>query len=432
MADPMLALGRSLRSLSAAAVGLLVAFGAASTAQAQAQAQVPLFERSDNVGVLERARPGYEALGVRTGGFILYPKVTARVEYDSNVYAQPNAVSDTIYSVAPELELRSDWPRHAAAVNMEANLRRYDKYGSEDADTWAIRGRGRIDVSRRTTIDLRASHVDDVEPRTQGAYAVDPARPIQFRTDTVAAVARQEFGRARVVVTADLTKFDFDDGVEPGGTVIDQDYRDRTEAEVAAKLAYALSPATAFFVEVGAQQMSYDDTTLINRDSQGMTALVGVDWEVTRLITGEASVGYIHQSFDDSAYGDVSNPHYRLRLNWYPTPLVTVGVTATQRVTDSPLVDSPAFVSRTVELRADYELLRNLIISGHILGTDQAYRGIDRDDRRYGVGLSANYLLNRTVGVSLRYKYDTLESSGVERGRDFDDQSVSLALTLQR
>lgn len=410
-------------------LGTVSAILSANGARAQ---EDPLFKRGENVGVLERARPGYEALGVRAGGFVLYPKVTFRVERDDNVFAQTDAVADTIYSVAPELELQSDWPRHAASVNLEANLRRYDKYDSENADTWSLSGKGRVDVSRRTTVDVRAGHAERIEARTMGAYAVDPAEPIQFSTDNIAVVARQEFGRARLVATAELAKVDFDDGTEPGGIVIDQDYRDRTEAEVSAKLAYAVSPATAFFVEVGAQQMSYDETAPVNRDSQGMTALAGVDWEITRLITGEASVGYIHQSFDDSTYDDVSNPHYRLRLNWYPTPLITVGVTATQRVTDSSLVDSPAFVSRTVELKADYELLRNLIISGQIQGVDQDYRGIDRNDRRYGAGLSANYLLNRTVGVSLRYKYDTLESSGVSRGRDFDDQSMSLALILQR
>ncbi|HEY9233863.1 MAG TPA: outer membrane beta-barrel protein [Phenylobacterium sp.] len=413
---------------------LMVAAGASALLSAHgAKAQEnPLFKRGENVGVLERPRPGYEALGIRTGSFVLYPKATFRVEYDSNVFAQTNAKPDTIYSVAPQLELQSDWGRHAASVRLEANLRRYGKHASEDADTWALSGKGRLDVSRRTTLDVRAGHAERVEARTMGAYAVDPAEPIQYRTDNVTVIGRQEFGRARLVATAEVAKFDYDDGSEPGGTVIDQDYRDRTEAEVSAKVAYAISPATAVFVEVGAQQMSYDETTPINRDSQGMTALAGVDWEVTRLITGEASVGYIHQEFDDSRYGEVSNPHYRLRLNWYPTPLVTVGLTATQRVTESPLADSPAFMARTVELKADYELLRNLIISGQILGTEQDYRGIDRNDRRYGAGLSANYLLNRTVGIGLRYKYETLESSGANRGRDFDDQSVSLALILQR
>ena len=419
-ASPRLAL-----SLLGAAAALLPA----TDALAQ---EDPLFKRGENVGVLERPRPGYEALGIRASGFILYPKVTFRVERDDNIFADSDQVGDTIYSVAPELELQSDWPRHAAKINLEANLRRYDKYSSEDADTWSLSGKGRIDVSRRTTVDVRAAHAERVEARNQGAYAVDPAEPIQFSTDNIAVVGRQEFGRARLVATAELSKFDYDDGFAPDGTVIDQDYRDRTEAEVSAKLAYAVSPATAFFVEVGAQQMSYDETSPVNRDSQGVTALAGVDWEITRLITGEASVGYIHQSFDDSSYDDVSNPHYRVRLNWYPTPLITVGLTATQRVTDSPLADSPAFIARTVELKADYELLRNLIISGQILGTDQDYRGIDRNDRRYGVGLSANYLLNRTVGIGLRYKYETLESSGASRGTDFDDQSLSLALILQR
>jgi hypothetical protein len=85
-----------------------------------------------------------------------------------------------------------------------------------------------------------------------------------------------------------------------------------------------------------------------------------------------------------------------------------------------------------VEIKADYELLRNLIISGQIHGADQDYRGIDRQDRRYGANLSANYLVNRTLGVSLRYNYETLSSSGANRGRDFDDNSISLALVLRR
>ena len=54
-----------------------------------ASAQDALFKRGENVGVLERPRPGYEALGIRAGGFIVYPSLTLRAEYDDNLFARP-------------------------------------------------------------------------------------------------------------------------------------------------------------------------------------------------------------------------------------------------------------------------------------------------------------------------------------------------------
>jgi hypothetical protein len=256
--------------------------------------------------------------------------------------------------------------------------------------------------------------------------------PIEYREDVVGLTGSKAFSRVKLVGRAELTRYDYQNGRDVIGAVVEQNYRDHTEFETGVKVAYAVSPATAIFVDGGVQQMDYDPFEGRERDSNGLTALVGVDMEITRLITGEASVGYIKQSFDDPAYTDVANPHYRLRLNWYPTELITVGITATQRVTDSPLSSSPAYLARTVEIKADYELLRNLIISGQIHSADQDYRGIDRRDRRHGGGLSANYLLNRSVEASLRYKYERLSSSGASRGGDFDDNSISLALVFQR
>lgn len=397
-----------------------------------AHAQDTLFKREANVGVLERPRPGYEALGVRAGAFLLYPSVTFRVEHDNNLYAEPDGVSDVILSVAPNLDLRSDWGRHAVSLSLDANIKRHDKYASEDSDTWGIAGKGRLDVSRSTIIEGRASYADRVESRATSDYEVEPIHPIEYTTDAIGVTARHDFARARLIATADLVGFDYDDAQSITGGVIDEDYRDHTEADISAKLALAISPATAVFAEVGAQERSYDGSLGRNRDSSGFTGLVGVDMELTRLVTGEASVGYISQDFDDPTYDDISNPHFRVRFDWYPTELITVGLTATQRVIDSSLEDSPAYVNRKVELRADYELLRNLIITAQLQGGDEDYRGIDRRDRRYGAGLSANYLMNRTVGVSVRYKYETVESSGADRGQGFDDQSVSLALVLQR
>ncbi|MCK5908823.1 MAG: outer membrane beta-barrel protein, partial [Caulobacter sp.] len=53
----------------------------------QAQDLGSNFKRDKNVSVRQRPRPDYEAAGQKAGGFTLYPRVTADVERNDNIYA---------------------------------------------------------------------------------------------------------------------------------------------------------------------------------------------------------------------------------------------------------------------------------------------------------------------------------------------------------
>ena len=204
-----------------------------------------MFKRGENVGVLERPRPGYEALGIRAGGFIVYPSLTLRAEYDDNLFARPQAESDTIITTTPSLEVRSDWGRHAVTLSADANLKRHDRFKSEDTDTWSIVGQGRLDVSRDTTLGARASFADRVEPRTVANSAVESAEPIQYQVQSANLIATHQLSRVKLVGRAELARYDYQDGRDLAGGVIDEDYRDHTELDVRAKAAYAHSPSTA-------------------------------------------------------------------------------------------------------------------------------------------------------------------------------------------
>ena len=53
------------------------------------------FDRGQNVAVLDRPRPDYQAMGIHAGGFMVYPSMAVAAAYDDNVYALP---SDLAYS----------------------------------------------------------------------------------------------------------------------------------------------------------------------------------------------------------------------------------------------------------------------------------------------------------------------------------------------
>ena len=55
------------------------------------------FERDRNVSVRQRPRPGYDALGLRQGAFIIWPKVALSTEYNDNIFAtDTDKVADSV------------------------------------------------------------------------------------------------------------------------------------------------------------------------------------------------------------------------------------------------------------------------------------------------------------------------------------------------
>src|SRR5258708_28287362 len=95
------------------------ALWAQSTVNPRAMAQIPLPNPEDadvqsgnlleGQGVLDRARPEYDAAGVPVGALTLYPTLAVDVAGDDNVFRGPVASSDAIWTISPRLDLRSNW-----------------------------------------------------------------------------------------------------------------------------------------------------------------------------------------------------------------------------------------------------------------------------------------------------------------------------------
>ncbi|MBZ4302578.1 outer membrane beta-barrel protein, partial [Streptococcus pneumoniae] len=64
-------------------------------------------------------------------------------------------------------------------------------------------------------------------------------------------------GRLRLSADAAVLRYDYRDGLSDAGAVIEQDDRDRTVARLTGRADYALSPATALFVQVACDDRDY-------------------------------------------------------------------------------------------------------------------------------------------------------------------------------
>ena len=407
----------------------------ASVTVAHAQALESTFQRDKNVSVTQRPRPGYEALGIRAGSFLVYPKLTADVAHEDNIFFQAtDEQSDTIYSLRPSLEAVSQWSRHQLRATAQGNVYKYDKFDEEDNSTYALSARGRIDVLRNTAINIGGGFEHLVEARYSPTVQQLATDPVEFERAYASLGGSREVNRLRLSGELRYDDWSYDD-TRMGATPVDQSYRDHETTEGQIRLDYALSPALAVYVFGSANDRKYGNDPVnpvdVDRSSQGWEAAIGADFELTDLTRGQLQVGYLTQEYDDPSVGDASGLAVRGRVEWFPTQLATVTVTAERVVDDTGVIGAAGTLSARVSAQLDYELLRNVIVTGRVNWAEDEYSGLDRTDTYTAAMLGVNYLITRNVGVFGQYNFQTRDSKGLQPGVEFDANRIQIGLVLQ-
>jgi len=430
-----------MRILTTAAVA--AALMAAVPAVSVAQDLGSNFKRDKNTSVRQRPRPDYEAIGVKAGGFTLYPRVTVEAVHDDNIYAVASGEqSDVIWKVKPEVAARSNWSRNALGAFASASVNRYADFDTENSEEYTLGFNGRLDVERGTYISASAQWQNLIEPRsaiTAGTPAGATAKPVEYYLWSENLTAVKEFNRLRLTGKLDAKKFDYDDQ----GGAFNQNTRDRDEFYYGGKAEYALSPDTAIFASLVGNTKEYDVDTLGRaaspgvsaivanraRDSEGYVATVGANFDLSQSVRGEVEAGYMEQTFDN--YADLDGFNAKGRVEWFPTELTTLNVAASRSIEDSVAANSGGYIANSASVGIDHELMRNVLLSASASYGKDKYAFIDRDDKRTGFNATGTYLLNRNVGLFLTYSYLKQDSSGAAKASSFSDNKIAASVALQ-
>lgn len=421
-----------MRILTCSAIAACIAFSAPQLAQAQDLGSS--FKRDKNTSVRERPRPDYEAVGQKAGGFTVYPRVTVDLEHNDNIYAVATGkTSDEIWRVKPELAVRSDWSRHALGFFAGGNVIRYADNGSEDAEEFTVSANGRVDIERGSNLTGSVQTQRLVEPRTAPTSPVAAGAPVKYDLTSGSATLVKEFNRLRVTGRVDNRDFNYKDVANIAGTgVVDQDFRDRNELSYGAKAEYAVSPDTAIYATATGNKKDYDTNIATqDRSSDGYVIGVGANFDVSEAMRGDVQVGYMKQSYDRAAFQKISGFNANANVEWFPTQLTTVGASASRSIQESTAPGSAGYIANTVGASIDHELMRNVLLSANYSYGKDAYKGVDRDDKRNNFSATATYLVNRRVGLFLTYNYLKQDSSGAQKGASFKDNKLVASVALQ-
>lgn len=418
-----------MKTLTSAAIAAVLI--ATVPAVGAAQDLASNFKRDKNTSVRQRPRPDYEAIGIKSGGFTLYPRVTVEATRDDNIYAVATGEqSDTIWRVKPEVAMRSNWSRHALGAFASASINRYSDFDTENTEEYTFGINGRLDVERGSNIAGSLQYQKLTEPRSAPTSPSAARAPVEYTLTAGNLTGVKEFNRLRLIGRLDSKIYDYDDARNVAGGVIEQDTRDRDEFYYGGRAEYAVSPDTAVFASLIGNKKNYDLATA-GRDSDGVVATIGANFDLSQAVRGEVEAGYMKQSYDNAVYHDIDGFSAKGRVEWFPTELTTFNVAGSRTIEESVATGSQGYVSNIASFGVDHELLRNVLLSAQATFAKDNYETVDRDDKRKGFNASAAYLVNRNVGLFLTYNYLKQNSDGAAKAASFTDNKISASVALQ-
>lgn len=358
----------------------------------------------------------YAQLGLHAGSFTLYPAVELIGGYDTNPGRGPNGQGAKLYTVAPELRAQSNWSRH----EMKADLRgSYTGYSPDETPTLSrpnFNGKvdGRVDVTRATRIDLGGRVLVGTDnPGSPNLQAGLSKLPV-YTTFGGGAGLGHRFNRFDVSIKGDAERTVYQDSQLTDGTTASNDDRNYNQYGGKLRGGYELSPGLMPFVEVGADTRKHDlatDTSGYRRNSNGRTGNVGATFELTRLLTGEASIGYTQRTYDDPRLDKIGGLIGNASLLWSANALTTVKFTAATTVGESTVPGVSGTLYRDAGLQVDHSFRRWLIGSLKLgIGQDD-YVGLDRTDTRYSAGAGLTYKVDRSIQIKGEFRQEWLRSN---------------------
>lgn len=375
--------------------------------------------------------PGpYDPVGFRAGPIFFFPSVSVQGMYNDNIYAeQTDKRADELLVIRPELQVQTDWSRHELQLYAMGEFGLYEDFTDEDYQDYLFEGRFRLDVSRATNVLFEAGHGRDHQQRGD-PEEVEGLSPTEFDVTHGKVQLNQSLGGLMLSGGGSFRRLDFNDVEAVGGGFINNDDRDRNIFLVNAKAAYEFSPGYSAYAEFSYNWRDFDDLVDdvgIDRDSEGYEINAGLTFELTNLIQGSVYGGYMQQNPDDPTLQKINGPAFGASLDWNVTPLTTVGLKGQRTIEDSQFLNSSGYFADRGRLTVDHKIRENIIISAFgEIGQDD-YRGITRNDFRYGFGGSLEWRLNRHFAANVAYTYQGRDSN-VVFVEDFNRNLVSIGL----
>jgi hypothetical protein len=431
-----------MSSLAKASVTALFASALVAGTTIEAQAQAPKTTPVPGLQIPPQPRPGadeprqgesYEPIGVRVGGFRLFPALELAEQYDTNIFATQNRKQDDLITVIrPSLDLRSNWNNHMLNLFASGAVGLYADHTSENYKDVRVGFDGRLDVQRNWYLyggaQFNHMHEDRADPN-----ATSFGKPNEYNLFSGNLGYYQKFNRLSIKLDGRMDDYAYTNnrGAVPG--VITNRDRDRREYTESLRIAYEFIDKYEVWVQGGLNQRNYDrrvDSAGFRRSSDGWEVTGGATIDFGGITQVEAFVGYRDQEYDDSRLGSIRGPVFGLTGYWNPLVPLMIKPYVKRTIEETVLTTHTGFWATAFGLDVDYDLRPNIKLTGGLSYTKADYKkarsvpSFNRDDdyMRFEIGL--RYLPTENFFIGPSYRFTSRDSN--LSGNDFSRHLFSI------
>jgi len=372
-------------------------------------------------------------VGIRAGSLILRPAVEVYAGHNSNPPQAQNPTGSALQTVAPELQIKSDWSRHEFTADLKGKYTWYNSLENFNQPQIDLNARTRIDISKQTRAELEGRYRLLADSPSDPNLPQGIAKPpLYYQTGATVGLAHR-FNRLEISAKALFDRTAYDEAELNDGSIISLQDRNYDQYSGLLRASYEVYPGITPFVEGGIDRRIHDlqyDFSGVQRDSDGNVIRVGTTFELARHLVGEASIGYLQRDYVDPTLGKLHGAIYDASLTYYATPLTTLKLDAKSLVDESILPGVSGSFIRDVTLQIDHSFRRWLVGTLKFGYGQDEYEGSPRVDDRYLASAALTYKITREVHLKGEFRREWLRSN-VE-GADYTANIAMVGLRFQR
>lgn len=374
----------------------------------------------------------YDPVGIRIGSFVLFPELDLGTSYYSNVFHAPSAKSDVAFDVVPSARLVSNWSRHALEFSATGILSFYNDYTTEDDRDYQLEARGRLDITSRANIQALISRQQSFEDRSalDASSAGTRAKIIEDRAE---AAYNQRFNRLSLQLRGSISDYTYGSTQDLGVTTNNQD-RDYTQYEEAARVMWELKPQLSPFFEVAINHRDYAEAAQsdgINRTSNGERYRFGISFgNDGDIVRGEVSLGYGVQTPSDRRLHPVDGLIIDANATWRITPLTSILFNAMSDVSETTTADVGGAFYRSASIGIRHQLRSYLVVSAAFNYSNQDSQDGVISDNEFREILGIEYFADRNTVLYGRYEHVNFDGIGIPN--DYVGDEIHVGVRLRR
>lgn len=195
------------------------------------------------------------------------------------------------------------------------------------------------------------------------------------------------------------------------------------------KFAWAVTGKTKAVVEMTQAKYEYLMGALA-LDSTDREYLVGAEWDVTGKTSGYALAGVQEKDFSAAIRKDLSEPAWRVGVNWLPDQRSLVNLELASRLDESSVAGTTAKESTSWKLRAMRQVNDRVEPYVKLSFTNTDYKGIARSDDAKEFGIGVDYKFRRWVVLGASWTRAEEEASVAAAGVDFERDVFALTADM--